>query len=169
VVLEAAGAAVWGPVKRTPDLRKLAQHQRWLIWLVLVALVSQVLPALPWGGYETAVGIFVVVLWLITYLLMIAGVVLVLTAQGNHLLMIIVCGFLMLAPCANLFLLLLVNMSATRTLRRAGLHVGFMGVKPEEIERVVNPDLCSHCGYNLTGNVSGFCTECGRPLEWGPR
>lgn len=23
---------------------------------------------------------------------------------------------------------------------------------------------CKACGYNLTGNVSGFCTECGRPI-----
>jgi len=24
---------------------------------------------------------------------------------------------------------------------------------------------CSHCGYNLTGNVSGICPECGTPIE----
>ncbi len=32
--------------------------------------------------------------------------------------------------------------------------------------------LCPRCGYNLTGNVSGICPECGRPLvkedEKGP-
>jgi hypothetical protein len=25
--------------------------------------------------------------------------------------------------------------------------------------------LCSSCGYNLTGNVSGICPECGTPCE----
>ena len=25
--------------------------------------------------------------------------------------------------------------------------------------------LCSHCGYNLTGNVSGRCPECGTPTD----
>ena len=25
-------------------------------------------------------------------------------------------------------------------------------------------NLCLHCGYNLTGNVSGVCPECGRAL-----
>ena len=25
------------------------------------------------------------------------------------------------------------------------------------------PGLCDHCGYNLTGNLSGRCPECGRP------
>ncbi len=24
--------------------------------------------------------------------------------------------------------------------------------------------LCAHCGYNLTGNVSGRCSECGTPI-----
>lgn len=23
--------------------------------------------------------------------------------------------------------------------------------------------LCMHCGYNLTGNLSGTCPECGKP------
>ena len=26
---------------------------------------------------------------------------------------------------------------------------------------------CAACGYDLTGNVSGICSECGRPIEWG--
>ncbi len=25
------------------------------------------------------------------------------------------------------------------------------------------PDHCKKCGYNLTGNVSGICPECGKP------
>lgn len=25
--------------------------------------------------------------------------------------------------------------------------------------------LCEHCGYNLTGNESGVCPECGRPVS----
>ncbi len=26
-------------------------------------------------------------------------------------------------------------------------------------------DPCSKCGYNLTGNVSGTCPECGQPID----
>jgi hypothetical protein len=29
--------------------------------------------------------------------------------------------------------------------------------------RVPAPGQCRHCGYDLTGNVSGRCPECGRP------
>ena len=113
--------------------------------------------------------IIIVAAWLVqlvAYVLMIIGVVLLLTAQGNHPVIVVACGILMVAPCANLLLLVLVNMSVTRTLRRAGLHVGLMGVKKEEVERIVSPELCSGCGYNLTGNVSGYCPECGRAVEW---
>ena len=50
------------------------------------------------------------------------------------------------------------------SLQRAGLHVGFMGVNQDDIERVLNPRLCTICGYDLTGNVTGICPECGRPI-----
>ena len=26
-------------------------------------------------------------------------------------------------------------------------------------------NACQYCGYNLTGNVSGICPECGKPIE----
>jgi len=29
----------------------------------------------------------------------------------------------------------------------------------------VRPGLCGRCGYNLTGNVSGRCPECGTPTS----
>jgi hypothetical protein len=29
------------------------------------------------------------------------------------------------------------------------------------------PGHCQNCGYNLTGNVSGRCPECGTPIEAG--
>jgi hypothetical protein len=30
--------------------------------------------------------------------------------------------------------------------------------------RHILPDHCEECGYNLTGNVSGRCPECGQPV-----
>ena len=29
--------------------------------------------------------------------------------------------------------------------------------------RRIQPGHCPHCGYNLTGNTSGVCSECGEP------
>lgn len=28
-----------------------------------------------------------------------------------------------------------------------------------------HPNHCSHCGYDLTGNISGTCPECGEPAS----
>jgi hypothetical protein len=152
--------------RRDANLRTLARRQRWLIWLVGVSILSQMLSFLPWWGqYHLAVIISLIVMYFAIFILMIVGVILVLIAQRNHPLIVVLCGILMIAPCGNLLLLILVNMSATRTLRRAGLHVGFWGVKDEDIERILDPMLCRGCGYNLTGNISGICPECGRPLD----
>lgn len=30
---------------------------------------------------------------------------------------------------------------------------------------LVIPDSCENCGYNLKGNVSGVCPECGKPIN----
>jgi len=45
-------------------------------------------------------------------------------------------------------------MTHALALRKAGRHGG--GDRPCE---------CSKCGYNLTGNVSGRCPECGTPVQ----
>lgn len=34
--------------------------------------------------------------------------------------------------------------------------------------RPAKPGLCSQCGYDLTGNASGACPECGRPVPRPP-
>ncbi len=33
---------------------------------------------------------------------------------------------------------------------------------------VLGPHMCRVCGYNLTGNVSGICPECGTPIPPSP-
>lgn len=135
-----------------------------MLWLILITIAAQCLPLLLFGQLRPVMFVMLSVVSMV-YVLLVVGVVLLLTAQGSHVLIIIACGILMLAPCVNLLLLLLVSMSVTRTLRRAGLHVGLMGVNDEDVERIVNQELCNGCGYNLTGNVSGCCPECGRAIE----
>ncbi len=38
------------------------------------------------------------------------------------------------------------------------------GADIESARRAQNPSLCPGCGYDLTGNVSGICPECGRTV-----
>lgn len=99
------------------------------------------------------------------WIAMIVGGVLIMCADGTHPAMIVVAAVLMLAPCVNLLVLLLINRGATRALRKAGIRVGFMGANQDDVERAVNFELCKGCGYNLTGNTSGFCPECGRAID----
>ncbi|UCE61528.1 MAG: hypothetical protein JSU63_07215 [Phycisphaerales bacterium] len=151
--------------KRTPDLRKLARRQRWILWLFLIGVLSQFIPTLPMGQYRMIVFVLLTAAQVVLMLAMLIGVILMLNAQGSHILIIILCSILMVAPCVNMLLLLLINMSVARTLKRAGIRVGLMGVKDEDVERIINPMLCSTCGYNLTGNISGVCPECGTEIE----
>lgn len=120
------------------------------------------------GAFSPVVYPLLVMIQIAAMILRVIGVVRVLTAKGTHIAVIIICAILMPAPCVSLLLLLFINMSPTKTLRRAGLHVGFMGVKPDEIERVLDPNLCKNCGYNLTGNISAICPECGSQLSFTP-
>jgi hypothetical protein len=156
--------------KRQPDLRKLARRQRWVIWLVLIALLSNFLPYLlgmsPLRGYPEAIFAIGLLVQFGLNILILIGVIMVLVARGSHPAVIVLWGLLMLAPCINLLALVLINGGITRTLRRAGLKVGLMGVDPASIERVLNPALCKNCGYDLTGNVSGCCPECGAVVHW---
>lgn len=34
-----------------------------------------------------------------------------------------------------------------------------------EIPKPIDPNVCKKCGYNLTGNVTGICSECGEAIE----
>ncbi|HPM25002.1 MAG TPA: hypothetical protein PLP66_13930, partial [Phycisphaerae bacterium] len=75
---------------------------------------------------------------------------------------------LMFAPCVNLIILLVINQQATAVLRKAGLRVGLMGVKDEQVVRLLGLYCCRKCSYSLIGNVSGVCPECGTPVGTGP-
>jgi hypothetical protein len=35
--------------------------------------------------------------------------------------------------------------------------------------RRLKPGVCHHCGYDLTGNTSGRCPECGQAIDSLPR
>ena len=56
---------------------------------------------------------------------------------------------------------------------RAGLLVGFAGMaialgvvgRLDRVRRLKSAHVCYHCGYDLTGNVSGVCPECGAATD----
>ncbi|MCG3137771.1 MAG: hypothetical protein HJJLKODD_01621 [Phycisphaerae bacterium] len=145
------------------DLRALAHRQRQLLWMILFAFIIQFVPFFidQFSGYvQIGVGIFTLAVLVLT----IVGVARMLAAMGTHGAWIVVAIIMMLAPCANLLVLLVINSRATGALQRAGLKVGFMGVRDEDVVRLLSANRCHGCGYLLIGNVSNVCPECGLPV-----
>lgn len=144
------------------DLRTVARRQRLLLWEILAALLLN-LGLLGLGGmplwFNLLVGLFAVVV----QIAVVVTVVSLLAALRVHIVWRIVYILLLFAPCISLLMLLSANARATRALKNAGLKVGLMGVRDEEVERILGPYRCRKCGYSLIGNLSGVCPECGTP------
>jgi hypothetical protein len=146
------------------DLRKLARRQREIIWLFAASIVVQgIAYSIPTASRARIAGTEAMFQSLVSILVGIS-VIRALIAQGNKIFAIGLCTLLAFAPCFNILLLIMVSMSATGTLRNAGIRVGFWGAKDDDVIRALNPMLCRGCGYDLTGNVSGRCPECGRDV-----
>ncbi len=146
------------------DLRSVARGQRVLLWLVLLMIGINILvtasPLMP-----PLVAALVALFFLCGTVVTMVQVVSLSWAMKTNAGIILILGLLTLAPCANLLVLLVVSGKATNLLRKAGLRVGFMGVRDQEVLRRLHPRLCRQCGYDLAGNVSGRCPECGVPVS----
>lgn len=160
-----------GWVRQGLDLRRVARQQRRLLWYVLAILVFQVLlyssaagPLPPWFN------LFLLPVMLALNILIIVGVLQLLAALRRSVIVRILYAVVLFAPCFNLLMLAAANVQATRALRQAGLRVGFMGVKDDDLVRVLDQYRCHTCGYSLIGNTSGICPECGAPagISTGP-
>lgn len=144
------------------DLRMVARRQRLLLWFVLAQVIASGAPFVA-GNLHPLVPLALLPLQLAVQILIVVGVIQMLAALRTHILVRILYILLLFVPCISLLMLLLANGHATRALRKAGLRVGLMGVKDEDLLRLLGPYRCRRCGYNLIGNVSGRCPECGEP------
>lgn len=150
-----------GWIRRNIDLRLVARWQRTIIWAIVAqGILYWVVAANPalWIGPP---GMLQLVLFIGAIALNAALIVQFMAAMKIALGWRILALILSFAPCVPLGVLLLVNDRAIRMLRAAGLRVGLMGVADAEIVRLLSTDSCRTCGYNLYGNVSGVCPECG--------
>jgi hypothetical protein len=150
--------------QRGIDLRQVARRQRAILWYILASLVLQVLLFTPIGSFHPLVALFILLAFLALQIMIVVGVVQLLAALGVGIIWRILCIVLLFAPCISLLTLLVINSRATRALRDAGLRVRLMGVRDADVLRALSVHLCHNCGYNLTGNVSGRCPECGTPI-----
>ena len=152
------------------DIRLLARRQRLMLWLVLGSLASLALPSVADSVNRArgSPGIVVIATTLVLVGIRVAvvvGAVLVMRALRTNFGVLICCAILMILPVVNVLILLLEGHRAKRVLRRVGLRVGLMGVRDEDVVIRLGKNRCRQCGYNLTGNVSGICPECGTVIR----
>lgn len=142
------------------DLRGVAEKQRKLIAVIGVQLLCYFA---TWGLAQAipALALVVGLTYLVLIVLSVVFAVQLLGALGSGLGVRILVVILMFAPCINLITLLVVNNQATTALRMAGVKVGFFGARDDEVLQRLSRNACRQCGYNLIGNTTGICPECG--------
>ncbi len=74
---------------------------------------------------------------------------------------------LALLPVVSGFVIVVANIWAWRSFRRIGLPWHPLGWSERELRNAFARCFCRQCGYNLTGNISGRCPECGTQTGLG--
>lgn len=151
------------------DLRAVARWQRRLLWIILLAAVLQFGPFLigPRFAPPYALTVLFGVSLIFVHLVGLVFTIFLMSALRYHILIRIILIVLMFAPCINLLVLVGISGAATIALRAAGLRVGLLGVRDEEVVRMLGANRCRHCGYMLISNTTGICPECGQPAATG--
>ena len=153
-------------MRRGFDVRRVARNQRLVLWLVLANIAVLVLYNLPQSRFFNS-GLMPMspLDWvvLVLLLLVIVGTILLMRSLKTNIVMILIGTLLLLLPVIGLIVLLLEIRRAAIVLRKLGLPAGFWGIADVDVVRACAPNLCLHCEYDLTGNVSGICPECGTP------
>lgn len=76
-------------------------------------------------------------------------------------------GFSVALAFGHLLTYFIMNLVARRAFRRNGLSWRVQGWTDQQLLEIFRRPFCHHCGYDLTGNTTGRCPECGRPSDWG--
>jgi predicted RNA-binding Zn-ribbon protein involved in translation (DUF1610 family) len=150
------------------NVRWIARLQRVALWLALTNIVALVLCYLPQSQFFNSARMpMSQVDWvvLVLLLLVIVGTVLLMRSLQTNVLMILIGTALLCISFLGVIVLLLEIRRAAIVLQRAGIPAGFFGIDDSEVVRMFAPHLCRKCGYNLTGNVSGICPECGAVVQ----
>ncbi|NOX58254.1 MAG: hypothetical protein GXP29_05270 [Planctomycetes bacterium] len=66
-----------------------------------------------------------------------------------------------LVPGVQIPVVVVLVYKAKRVFRSSKIEVTFWGANEDQVRKQVAGSLCGKCAYDLTGNMSGVCPECG--------
>lgn len=145
------------------DVRAAARYQRWLLRMAPVVLGIQLLWLLAPGppGLRNAIILILVA----SSLAAVAVVTLLMVTLRSSELAIVGHAALAWVPFLNLAIIMGATARASAALEKAGVRVAWLGVSDRAVRHLLEAHLCNECGYNLTGNTSGRCSECGTKIR----
>jgi hypothetical protein len=154
------------------NLRDIARHHRWVMIALaatsiyyFVALPLNLLPSLgPCGlsGLPFMVSLFV---FIAIKLYSLTSFVRLSESLNDPVIVSIIQFLLMFVFLIDVAILAIAALPRALTVRAAGVNIRWYWISPTLVSRQMSAELCTRCGYNLTGNVSGRCPECGTPTE----
>lgn len=167
-------------IKSNLDLRAVARHQRWVIIVAALTLLSYLLYCgaeygVPLGsGAAGRAGMQVMTvlpsaLRVLLLIISIVGAVTVGTLAVSlrmNIISVVLHIILALVPCLGVLSLLSVSSQASIALRLVGLRVGLLGVADEKVVRILSSNRCRSCGYILATGAQR-CPECGAAPDFG--
>ena len=142
------------------EYRRIADRQRG--FPVMLALIVAFQAKLYLGpGFNLQIAQIASITYLFLLIWMMAAVLSLATALKIHLIAALIVTLLCLVPFVGIVMTLLLNLSATSTLRSVGIRVGILGASKHDVEMALTHNCCRQCGYILTGLTSRRCPECG--------
>lgn len=120
------------------SVHRVALGQKALLWIILAQIALQLaMYAVPIETDSQAIPAFVLFLGIgVTVIAGLVTMILLAVATKRSVVSIVLLSIGAVIPLIGIFVLLSVNMRATRQLREAGLRVGFMGVPWRDIRRL---------------------------------
>lgn len=146
------------------DLLRLAKAQRLLIWCCLGRLAAEIILLRAAALSRSGPGELLAWIYAVVILATVVMIARVARAYGMNPFAALLISIPLAAPCVGTLVLPLLNDAVTRTLRRAGAPVGFMGVSPAGMHRLLL-NGCPYCGYDVRGITLAVCPECGNSLS----
>ncbi len=146
-------------------------------WLATVLLIALANAAVVWGRGTLPDDLLIWVLWFgqfgwLLLLYLFAATIydtghLLMPCTKKHPLAFILL-MLCFVPILQIAIGLAVCIWVARECRKLGIATTWRGLPESAVARLVSINYCRGCCYDLTGNKSGVCSECGKAIEAAP-